>query len=398
MVYWCSCSPIQQASGSEGSGQEEGGSGAESEGPDLLSELPPEALRATTRSQFVHHMRPYMWVKFPSAMASEISAFINARWSLLKASKKMEAGTYRLSNVGVSDVGVSLPVKGERRRRSEVDTLGVEFEEEEGTSRSSRQRAAKKVPVNAYTMDLDDFEYVDSPASSAHSRDTSSTTGGGTKKGKPGRKKRRRGRPPVAKGEPKAEPRVPPMKIKMIGRSGKSDSPIFFAESMESWDEGSGSEKGEGKGKMARLKERGLDSENSSVVLGEGEEEDDDEVSKPVHLTAGCHVSLCSFSIAVPPVRRGRGMQTRKGNMLTTVTHVEMEGNSCVVTSAPWLSISSVWFPQCQPFPMTSGNAHAARLTLWRERLSGSTLGGGQNCRWNLRPWGQGLLSWKMMS
>ena len=87
--------PIQQAAGSEGSGQEEG-SGAESEGADLLSELPPEALRATTRTQFVHHMRPYMWVKFPSAMASEISAFINARWSLLKASKKMEAGTVQM--------------------------------------------------------------------------------------------------------------------------------------------------------------------------------------------------------------------------------------------------------------------------------------------------------------
>ena len=302
-----------------------------------------------------------------------------------------------VSDVGVSDVVVSLPVKGGRRRRSEVDTLGVDLEEEEGTARSSRQRAAKKVPINAYTMDLDDMEYVDSPASSAHSRDTSSTTGGGTKKGKPGRKKRRRGRPPVAKGEPKAEPRVPPMKIKMIGRSGESDSPIFFAESMESWDEGSGSEKGGSKGKLARLKERGLDSENSSVVLEEREEgeEEEDEVSTPFHLTTGSYVNLCSFLIVVHPVRRGRGrgrgMQTRKGNMLTTASHVEMEVNSFVVISVPWLSISSVLCPPCPPSPMTSGNAHAVRPNPWKARLSGSILGGGQKCRWNQR------LTWKMM-
>lgn len=57
-----------------------------------LSDLPPEALHATSRAQFVHHMRPYVWVKFPSAMASEINAFINARWDLLKASKKVVSG------------------------------------------------------------------------------------------------------------------------------------------------------------------------------------------------------------------------------------------------------------------------------------------------------------------
>jgi hypothetical protein len=64
----------------------------EDDDDDLLSDLPDEALHATSRAQFVHHMRPYMWVKFPSAMASEISAFINARWNLLKASKKMSSG------------------------------------------------------------------------------------------------------------------------------------------------------------------------------------------------------------------------------------------------------------------------------------------------------------------
>lgn len=148
-------------------------------------------------------------------------------------------------------------------------------------ARSSRQRAAKKVAKNAYTMDYEDFEYVDSPASSA-SKDTGSTTGGGgqskKEKQRPGRKKKRqRGKPSVAKEEAKAEPRVPPMKIKMIGRSGESDSPIFFAESMESWDEGSGSERGVSVRKKSRkdqLKERGLDSENSSVVMGDREEEE----------------------------------------------------------------------------------------------------------------------------
>ena len=132
------------------------------------------------------------------------------------------------------------------------------------------------------------MEYVDSPASSVHSKDTGSTIGGVAgsttkkEKRKPGRKKkRRRGRPPITTKEEtkteKGEPRVPPMKIKMIGRSGESDSPIFFAESMESWDEGSGSEKGMSRKKerKARLKERGLDSENSSVMMEEREEEEE---------------------------------------------------------------------------------------------------------------------------
>ncbi len=181
--------------------------------------------------------------------------------------------------------GILITGKGEQRRRSEVDTLGARLdddEEEGGVSRSSRQRAAKKVAKNAYTMDFEDFEYVDSPASSAHSKDTGSTGAGQSKKEKqrPGRKKKRqRGRPPaVPKEEVKAELRVPPMKIKMIGRSGESDSPIFFAESMESWDEGSGSERGVSmrkKNRKDQLKERGLDSENSSVVMEDREDEEE---------------------------------------------------------------------------------------------------------------------------
>lgn len=46
---------------------------------------------------------------------------------------------------------------GEKRRRSEVDALGNELEEEgeeESGRRSSRRRAAKNVAKNAYTLDL----------------------------------------------------------------------------------------------------------------------------------------------------------------------------------------------------------------------------------------------------
>lgn len=81
---------------------EEEKEGEEEDDDDLLSDLPDEALRATTRAQFVHHMRPYMWVKFPSAMASEITAFINARWNLLKASKKVAAGGCGMCGCGLS--------------------------------------------------------------------------------------------------------------------------------------------------------------------------------------------------------------------------------------------------------------------------------------------------------
>lgn len=63
---------------------------------DMLSDIPPEALSAHTRVEFVQHMRPYVWVKYPSATALEINAFINARWSLLKASRKMAAGEREL--------------------------------------------------------------------------------------------------------------------------------------------------------------------------------------------------------------------------------------------------------------------------------------------------------------
>ena len=58
---------------------------------DMLMDIPPEAMTATTRGDFFTHMRPYVWLKFPSATAQEINAFITARWGLLKASRKVAA-------------------------------------------------------------------------------------------------------------------------------------------------------------------------------------------------------------------------------------------------------------------------------------------------------------------
>lgn len=197
------------------------------------------------------------------------------------------------------------PGKG-GRRRSEIDNLGAglgeveEGEEEDGVQRPSRQRAAKRVSKNAYTMDvMEELEYMDSPASSLHSShsrggDTGSSVGGGGKKDrkKPGRKKRRRrGQLPVlgkeeeedeeeiAEKTEKTEPRVPPMKIKMIGRSGESDSPIFFAESVESWDEGSGNEKSSGRKKKGKEKEK-----KNRLKIKDMELEGDSGQSSPVVL------------------------------------------------------------------------------------------------------------------
>lgn len=76
-------------------------------------------------------------------------------------------------------------------------------------------------------------------------------------------------------GKKGSDPKVPPMKIKLIGRSGESDSPIFFAESLGEnvrsqefllehcdpplprlqWEmEGSGSERGSLKDRRSQLK------------------------------------------------------------------------------------------------------------------------------------------------
>ena len=206
------------------------------------------------------------------------------------------------------------------RRRSELESLTaglVDDGEETGNHRPSRQRAAKKVAKNAYTMDvMDELDYMDSPASSLHSShsrgDTGSSLGGSAKKDKKksaGKKRRRKGRSSavdkeeeeeeedfeveeISRKAEKSELRVPPMKIKMIGRSGESDSPIFLAESVESWDEGSGTEKSssgkkrkKSKKDLLKMKERELmeaeSGQSSPVVLP------DDEVNKYI-IVSGC--------------------------------------------------------------------------------------------------------------
>ncbi len=108
------------------------------------------------------------------------------------------------------------------------------------------------------------LEYADSPASSTKEAPAKKKRGEGVRKG------RLRG------GRKASEPKVPPMKIKMIGRSGESDSPIFLAESLgenvslltcarpitvdrpcipTQWEtEGSGSERGSIRDKRSRLK------------------------------------------------------------------------------------------------------------------------------------------------
>ena len=51
-----------------------------------LQDLPPDALLASTLPQFASQMRPYLWVEFPSATASQINAIIHSKWKALKAS------------------------------------------------------------------------------------------------------------------------------------------------------------------------------------------------------------------------------------------------------------------------------------------------------------------------
>ncbi len=69
----------------EGEEEENGNDNGEDE---MLSDLPAEALKAASYSQFVNHMRPYAWVKFPSATAAEVNALIKVRWNLLKKMPK----------------------------------------------------------------------------------------------------------------------------------------------------------------------------------------------------------------------------------------------------------------------------------------------------------------------
>ena len=233
--------------------------------PDSLTDLPERVKNATSRSQFVTQMRPFLWVKYPSATSAEINSMINAKWNMLREVRK--------------------EAEGNVKRNYEVKSLGGPVgddpeDEVESGRRSTRRRAAKNLARNVYTLDIaDEIEYTDSPASSTNSKETTGsgsgkrqrqTTGSGGGSGR-GRKRGRRG----IKRTDKKTPRVPPMKIKVIGRSGESDSPIFFAESVESWDEGSDSEHGGmTRRKNKRVKElQGLDSETSSLVFGDRDDE-----------------------------------------------------------------------------------------------------------------------------
>ena len=235
--------------------------------PDSLVDLPERVRNASSRSQFVTQMRPFLWVKYPSATSSEINSMINAKWNLLREARKEENA----------------------KRNYEVKSLGgpvVDEPEDEAESgrRSTRRRAAKNLARNAYTLDLgDEIEYTDSPASSTNSKEMAGSGNGKKLKQTSGSGRgRKRGRRGIKRTD---KLRVPPMKIKMIGRSGESDSPIFFAESVESWDEGSDSEHGGlVRAKNARIKElQGLDSETSSLVFGDRDDEST-QVSRYVYM------------------------------------------------------------------------------------------------------------------
>ena len=259
--------------------------------PDSLADLPERVKNASSRSDFVTQMRPFLWVKYPSATSAEINSMINAKWNMLREAKR----------------------EGNTKRNYELKSLGgpvVDEQEEEGDGeaggrRSSRRRAAKNLARNVYTLDLtEEIDYADSPASSTNSKETAGSGGGkkhhrqqysgqasgGGGSGR-GRKRGRRG----IKRTDKTGPRVPPMKIKMIGRSRESDSPIFFAESVESWDEASDSEQGGLiRPKSTRVKElQGLDSETSSLVFGD-RDEDSTQVSKKLRRIFVAVVDTCS--------------------------------------------------------------------------------------------------------
>ncbi len=65
-----------------------GGAGADESDADSLSDLPPEALKATTKVQFTGHMKHFLWVQYPSATTLELNAIILQKWKELQASRK----------------------------------------------------------------------------------------------------------------------------------------------------------------------------------------------------------------------------------------------------------------------------------------------------------------------
>lgn len=71
---------------------------------DVLADLPSEALMASSLSQFSMHMKPYLWMQYPSATASEISSLVHSRWKALKSARREQAGeigVYMYSTIDV---------------------------------------------------------------------------------------------------------------------------------------------------------------------------------------------------------------------------------------------------------------------------------------------------------
>ena len=58
------------------------------DGVATLDDVPKDAMSASSLSQFHTHMRPYLWMEYPSATTAEINAIINQKWKLLQASRK----------------------------------------------------------------------------------------------------------------------------------------------------------------------------------------------------------------------------------------------------------------------------------------------------------------------
>ncbi len=64
------------------------GAAADESEAESLSDLPPEALKATTKVQFTGHMKHFLWVQYPSATTLELNAIILQKWKELQASRK----------------------------------------------------------------------------------------------------------------------------------------------------------------------------------------------------------------------------------------------------------------------------------------------------------------------
>ena len=57
-------------------------------GIDTIDDVPQDALSADSLSQFHTHMRPYLWMEYPSATSAEINAIIHRKWKVIQATRK----------------------------------------------------------------------------------------------------------------------------------------------------------------------------------------------------------------------------------------------------------------------------------------------------------------------